>query len=764
MSSETGKILDMISDPVLIINRSRTIEQANRAFLDLQLRTGAEVVGNTCYSVNQGRDTPCPSRDHMCPHEKVFSHGEAIETTRIIPDARGHQRIFHVTAYPIHNKEGDIQKVMKVFRNVTETMAAFDRAASAEDFLQYVLEGIGEGVVLISKDLKIIKANSRYCTMTGRSPDEIRGEHCYFASHRYDRPCFEVGEDCPVIKSFRNGVRTSTMHIHHDAKGLPYYVEINAFPLKNDLGEITSVIETVNNITKHIELKEQLINYESRYRELYNNIPEMLLSLNDTGTILECNRTLLEKLNASRNWIIGKNITDILSQESRDLFLSKKEQCEDALLCSIEVDLLTTKGALLPVELTGKVSFGDTRKTLNLVARDLTDIKRSENEKKVLEAQLLQAQKMESIGTLSAGIAHDFNNILTGLIGYIELLDKETSSGLSKNYLSKSKELLNVASNLTRQLLVIGRKAESEYHPFELNEFMQQFHNTIRRMIEENIEIMLSLSNDPLYIFGDVPQIYQIFMNLMVNARDAMPDGGSITVTTRKISHNAASPLYYHHSGSADLAQITIRDTGTGIPGEIQKRIFDPFFTTKDVGSQKGTGLGLSIVYSVVKSHKGWVDVSSTEGNGAEFTIYLPLTDKRPAMDDHEPADSPSATVRGCVLIVDDEDIILDVVSTSLEQLGCKVVSSLDPDDALKLFRDTQESFDLVIIDKVMPGMSGVDLFLEMKKISPSLKAVLASGYFDEDQEELRKLGFSAFLNKPFNLEQLSRTVSRFLG
>ena len=752
------EFIDAIAEPVLVIDRSYRIEQANAAFLNLCGFRHEEVIGGNCYMISHAEDGPCLMIDTYCPLERVFATGTSVTVTHTHRCKDGSTRVFEVKATPLFGADGKVEKMVELLVDKTESRTARDRMRTAEEFLHSVLDGIGDGVVVVSDDLKIIEANRRYSVMCGIEEERLKGMHCYRASHKSDRPCFESGEECPVIETFRTGVHSRATHVHYDVANSPVYVEINAYPLKDQrTGRVNAVIETINDITEQVRLREQLKKTESSFRELYNGSPEMLFTLDEEGNIIQCNRAMEKTLGFERSWLKGRSVTDILSPEARKRFQERMSGCQLDDICELELEFVTIRGTAIPVEMTANVQAGEGGMIYNVIARDLTERKAAEQEKRLLEAQLLQAQKMEAIGTLSAGIAHDFNNILTGLIGYVELAEKQQDLSRVGQYLTKIKELLMVASNLTRQLLLIGRKAEAEYEVIDLNAFLTEFVATMQRIIEDTIEVKSDLAPQRFFVSGDASQLYQMMMNLVINARDAMPRGGSLHVATRFVEQSEVSGRY-HHVGDADVVMISVRDTGEGIAPENIKKIFDPFFTTKDKTARKGTGLGLSVVYTIVNCHRGWIEVDSEVGMGSEFRIYLPLTDESPAASEITTSLS-SFSSGGTILVIDDEDIILDVVATILEDGGYRVLKASRGEKGIDMFRDNHESIDVVIVDHMMPGMDGIAVFDKLREIDPAVKVVISSGYSSASRDDLLAKGFAGYLKKPYKIDELLQTI-----
>ncbi len=376
-----------------------------------------------------------------------------------------------------------------------------------------------------------------------------------------------------------------------------------------------------------------------------------------------------------------------------------------------------------------------------------------------LETQLRQAQKMEAIGTLAGGIAHDFNNLLMGIQGNISLslLDVDTDSPLAKN-LKKIEQYVQNGVDLTKQLLGFARGGKYEISLLDLNKLLKEqnlmFSRTNKDIVFENE------SNPNLWtVEADRGQIEQVLMNLYLNAVQAMPGGGTLTTRTENviIDQDQYSP-YFVKAGR--YIRITIEDTGVGIDEKIQQRIFDPFFTTKEMG--RGTGLGLASVYGIVKNHEGFINVYSKKGQGARFEINLPASGKV-APNKEKPREE---FVRGqeTVLLVDDEDMIIDVAQRMLDKLGYKVFTARDGKEAIEVFRKHKEEIDAIVLDMIMPKMSGGEAFDRIKEIKPEIKVLLSSGYSINGQaSEILSRGCNGFIQKPFNLQNLSKSLRTIL-
>jgi signal transduction histidine kinase len=393
------------------------------------------------------------------------------------------------------------------------------------------------------------------------------------------------------------------------------------------------------------------------------------------------------------------------------------------------------------------------------VARDITERKRSEEEKKLLEAQLRQAQKMEAIGTLAGGIAHDFNNLLMAIQGNASLMLFD----LDRNHehferLRNIEKLVESGSRLTSQLLGYARKGRYEVRAIDLNQIVQDACETFNRTKKE-IRIQLQLDRHLAPIEADTGQIEQVLMNLLVNAADAMRGGGTVTIRTGNTTHEEMKgKLYNPKPGKYILLAVT--DTGVGMDEKTKERIFEPFFTTKEMG--RGTGLGLASTYGIIKGHGGFIDVDSQPGKGATFLIYLPASAKKVSKTHRGFEKIPRG--QETVLLVDDEDMVLEIGRALLETMGYHVVTAKDGEEAIALYKNGGSGIDLVLLDMVMPGLGGGEVFDRLKTMNPGMKCLLLSGYsIDGEASEIIQRGCDGFIQKPFKLRDLSRSIREIL-
>lgn len=378
---------------------------------------------------------------------------------------------------------------------------------------------------------------------------------------------------------------------------------------------------------------------------------------------------------------------------------------------------------------------------------------------------LIQAQKMEAIGLLASGIAHDFNNILTGVIGFSEMMllraqDKETKETLERIITTAER-----GSDLTRQILLIGRKLPPEKKPIDINIFIEDSFKMLRRMVEENIEVRLSLKKGIPPTNADPSQLTQVLMNLVVNARDAIRGSGIITISSDEAFIDDSYCEQHPDAKTGHYVVLSVRDTGSGIPEDIKDKIFNPFFTTKEKG--KGTGLGLSVTYGIISSHNGWISFYTEKDKGTEFRVYLPALEApgvryEGVRDINIPSISPT-TSSHCILLVDDEEMIRDVGRSIIESLGYRVITASNGKEAIEIYRDKSKEISLIIMDMVMPVMDGMTAFREIKRINPDVKVIISSGYSADKTDILEKEGFAGFINKPYRLSDVAEMIRKVL-
>ena len=378
--------------------------------------------------------------------------------------------------------------------------------------------------------------------------------------------------------------------------------------------------------------------------------------------------------------------------------------------------------------------------------------------RKSLEEQLFQSQKMESIGRLAGGVAHDFNNILTSIMGFAEILklkydDATTVTGRAAEAIYKGSIR---AANLTKQLLGFARGGKYESKPLDINNVIREIINMSEKIFEKSIDVTLNLDEKVKNIEGDLNQINQVFTNLIINAKDAMPTGGKLSFKTENFVLDDDHKDIFPDPKSGDYVKISVSDTGIGMSKQIKDNIFEPFFSTK--GEGKGTGLGLATVYGIIKNHKGYIFCESEPGHGTTFSIYLPATEKKEIAQETK---GKYIKGTGTILVVDDEEFVREMTKNWLKEIGYNVLIAENGLEAVDIYKIRKNEIDLILLDMIMPKMAGKETYSNLKKIDPDVKVIFMSGYNKDDMNSDNYYkDIVGFIQKPFRLEELSKIIS----
>jgi PAS domain S-box-containing protein len=483
--------------------------------------------------------------------------------------------------------------------------------------------------------------------------------------------------------------------------------------------------------------------------------------------IKEVNDRFVKECGSVREDIIGRTCYEITHKVSEPCSSSDhrcpvREVFNTGKAARVEHIHRDRSGGELIVELYVFPLLGEDGKIEHVVelSHNITERKRAEEENKGLQAQLIQAQKIEAIGTLAGGIAHDFNNLLAIIQGNVSLMlfDVDAKQPHYEN-LKRIEKQIQHGSKLTHQILAYARKGTHDVKPINLNELVAESSEAFGRT-RKDTTIYRELTEDLYAIEVDQGQIEQVLLNLYVNATHAMPGGGDLILKTMNVTHDDMKDKMYDPK-PGKYVLLTVTDTGTGMDKETQARIFDPFFTTKEMGGNRGTGLGLASVYGIVKAHAGYIDVESEKGKGTTFSIYLPATEKK--VEKSVEAAGQIIEGSGTILLVDDEELVLEVGSEVLKKLGYTVLEAKGGKEALKIYRENN-TIDLVILDMIMPQMGGGETYDKMKDINPDVKVVLSSGYgIDGQANEILARGCDGFIQKPLHTKELSEKIWEIL-
>jgi PAS domain S-box-containing protein len=493
---------------------------------------------------------------------------------------------------------------------------------------------------------------------------------------------------------------------------------------------------------------------DEKFRLFFQDNPQPMWVF-DRGSLelLEVNQAAIGLYGYTRDELLAMRITDLLPAEDVAAVVEGLRH-EDTLVQPLEWHHRVKGGQLIDVEaMTHQIRYARRHATLAV----LIDVTR----RKQLEAQLLQAQKMEAVGMLAGGIAHDFNNLLTIINGYSQLLLASLTQGdRNRTAVEQIMKAGDRAAALTRQLLSFSRRQSMQPKVLDVNTLVGSLAVMLRRLIGEDIDLRLELAPDAGQVHADAGKIEQVIMNLAVNSRDAMPHGGTLTIQSANVELDENYTATHTRVKPGSYVMLAVNDTGLGMDAETRARLFEPFFTTK--GQGRGTGLGLSIVFGIVRQTGGNLEVASEPGAGTSVRVYLPRVEQ-PAVPETE---SPVAVAeRGTetILLVEDEDMVRKLVRETLEQEGYKILEAADPERALKISRTYEGLIHLMITDVVMPQESGRSLALRLAQHRPDMKVIYMSGYSDASIAGSEELAAAEFLQKPFTPAVLARKVRAVL-
>ena len=518
------------------------------------------------------------------------------------------------------------------------------------------------------------------------------------------------------------------------------------------------------------EAEEKLAQREKQYRLLAENMLDVIWAMTPDLTFTYVNEAVRGLLGYSPEEVTGLPLSDHCDQENLEKMTRAMEKeiakGPEGTGTILEAVLLHRDGSEVPVEIHGRVLFDEENAPVLLqgITRDISERKRAEREHERMSARLVQAQKLESIGTLAGGIAHDFNNILSSIIGYTELAlnEVEKDTGLYQDLVQVCKAGER-AKKLTRQILNISRRQPHAKEPLRINSLAEEALNMLRSTIPASVGIHEHISADPLTVFADATQIHQVIVNLVTNAMHAMAErNGMIEVHIEPVELDGQIAGKYPDAAPGEYVRLTVSDNGEGISADHLDKIFEPYFTTK--AKEEGTGLGLSVVHGIIKAHEGHIAVYSEPGRGTAFHVYLPLARKPGAGGGSLPKKRSLPKGEEDILLVDDEPSIIDVHKRSLERLGYNITAMTDSRKALEEFSAFPERYDLVFTDMAMPKMAGDELARKVKKLRPETPVILCTGFSEKvNKGRTADVQIDGFLMKPIDLARMAGKIREVL-
>ena len=638
-----------------------------------------------------------------------------------------------------------------------ESASLYSKVREAEDNYRSIFENSIEGIFQSTPEGRFLAANPALAGILGYdSPEDLIkmvtdiGRQIYVHPQERARSNEIANENGGLIQHFElEAYRKDQQKI---------WVSLNRRSINDENGESLYWEGSVEDITERKRAENALRESEERYRDLVENAHDIIYSHD-----LEGNYTSINKAGEA---ITGYTVAEALQMSLKDtveaedyvkvLEMMKRKLAGES-VTAYEIEIIAKDGRHIPLEVNTKYVYQ------NGVAVGVQGIARDVTERRNLEEQLRQSQKMEAIGQLAGGVAHDFNNLLTAINGYSSLaLQRVDDDSSIKPYLEEVKKAGDRAANLTRQLLAFGRKQILQPLALDLNSVVSDMNKMLRRLIGEDIALTAKLAPDLRKIKADPGQVEQVLINLVVNARDAMPTGGSLTIETANVHLDRDYASRHVGIQPGRFVMLAVSDTGSGMDETTRARIFEPFFTTKEKG--KGTGLGLSTVYGIVQQSGGSIWVYSEPNQGTSFKVYLPELQNDASANVVESTIDVIETGSETILLVEDEEVVRGLTTNILEGAGYHVIAAGGGAEAAKLCADRNAPIDLLLTDVVMPRTSGKEVADQLTKMQPGLKVLFMSGYTDEAIVHHGVLDANVeFIQKPFTPVALSRKIREVL-
>jgi two-component system cell cycle sensor histidine kinase/response regulator CckA len=746
-----GQALEASPDAQLVLAPDQSVAYANAALHGLFPNLATPPLA----AIAERLESNGRSREEfqrLLAHVAAGRHAVAALAIREPGDVSGW---FNVSVHPLAGRPGySLWRLQDITARHEMEEVIRDEQNKLVDFL----DNAPIGFYSVDGGGRFLFINETLAQWLGGAPDEI----IHSGARLQDFLAADAPQDAPAHAPFdpaAGGPQGGEL-VLKGRQGRIIYASISQTVVQ--AGDDLRTRSVVRDLTPEREWEEALRLSRQRFQRFFANAPVGIALLDRDGRLDEANRALGELLDSSPQELIGEKLVEYLHEDDRGAITAKLAEAASGkvLLAAVEVRLKRSRTAALFVSRLDAGDAGAGGLILHFI--DTT-------EQKNLEIQFAQSQKMQAIGQLAGGVAHDFNNLLTAMIGFCDLLLLRFRPGdPSFADIMQIKQNANRAANLVRQLLAFSRQQTLQPRVLNITDVLAELSHLLRRLIGENIELKMVHGRDLGLVKVDQGQLEQVIINLVVNARDAMPNGGALTVRTRNITNADPTRSGHEIMPPGDYVLVEVADTGMGIPKENLARIFEPFFSTKEIGS--GTGLGLSTVYGIVKQTGGFVFVDSAPGQGAVFSIYLlrhlhgeaAVTTRGEA---GEPVTVHDLTGAGTVLLVEDEDPVRLFSARALRNKGYKVIEAKSGEAALEVIHRATETIDLLITDVVMPRMDGPGLIRVVRETHPDMKVIFISGYTEDSfRKRLDTDAAIHFLPKPFSLKQLATKVKEVMS
>ncbi|VVB90251.1 Methanogenesis regulatory histidine kinase FilI [uncultured archaeon] len=682
------------------------------------------------------------SRNVFYLHLRQVFKTETRQTCEIkLVDQNKNQFNARLESLAMQDGEGKSGQCRTAISDITEHKQMDEALLESEERHRELAESIDEVFYAMDRDLKYIYWNNASEKLTGISSKDAVGKSLI--------ELFPELKGARAEKLYMEVLKThQPQHFVHKylVEGKNLFFEINAYPSKFGISVIAK------NITQHKLAEEQIREQAS----LLDKAHDAIVVRDLKNRFIYWNKGAERLYGWTAEEAIGKNAFELLYKGESPILIKAQKSVIEMGEWSGELHKVTKDGKEIIVESRWTLVHDNEGKPRSILVIN-TDI----TEKKKLEAHLLRAQRMESLGTLAGGIAHDLNNVLTPMMLSLQMLKEKFKDEQSQKLLSILEKNSQRGANLIKQVLSFARGVEGERNPLQAKHIISEVEKVAKETFPRNIEIQTDVQEDLWTIAGDTTQLYQVLMNLCVNARDAMLDGGILRISAKNFFVDKKYARMNTEANVGSYVFIAVTDTGTGIPPEIMDRIFEPFFTTKEHG--KGTGLGLSTSLGIVKSHCGFINVYSKIGKGTTFKVYLPAIKAELQTGDEQQFELPIGQGE-LILVAEDEGSIREVTTSTLETYGYRVLTADDGAQAVMLYAENKDEIKVILMDMMMPVMDGQASIRAIRKINPEVKIIVVSGLTDKDML-LNFADYSnAFLPKPYTTERLLKTLHEVLS
>jgi two-component system, cell cycle sensor histidine kinase and response regulator CckA len=764
-------IFDLSFGFIGLLTPEGALIEANRSALEFAGVQWSDVSGKLFWETPWWTHSP-DLQKQLREAVRIAACGELVRFEATHLDSGGKLHAIDFSLKPVKDEKGLVVLLIPEGRDISERKKAEEALAQSELRFRSIIQSSSDIIVVLDKNGNVTYESPSASLILGYEPGFLLGRSPLFLIHPEDLNMVKK-ELQNVFEGTNKGIPTS--YRLRNADGSWIYLEaVGSNQLQNPA--VCGIVITARDITVRMKFEGALRASEERYRQIANCVPELIWIMDLSGNFTYVNSAVEHTYGWTVEEFLRLNFRDLVtpqyaSKQAADL----DQEIAQALMMpqydrnSVQVfesEEFRKDGSMFWTEVSAAFLWSDDDKPVGIIGmtRDITQRKRAEEEKSQLNTQLMQAQKMESVGRLAGGVAHDFNNMLSAILGYAEiaLIRCAPSDPLCED-LKAIKKAAQRSAELTRQLLAFARKQTIIPRVLDVNETVAGMLKMLMRLIGEEIDLVWMPGAGLWPVKMDPSQIDQIMVNLCVNARDAVGGAGKITIETENTSFDQAYCAVHPGFTSGEYVMVAVSDNGCGITKEVLEHLFEPFYTTKDVG--KGTGLGLATIYGIIKQNNGFINVYSEPGNGTTFKIYLPrLTGTTLESSQESVVKTPKGNGE-LILLVEDEPMILDVSRTMLETLGYEVLAAGASSEALRQAEEHAGGIHLLITDVVMPEMNGRDLSKLLAEIQPGLKCLFTSGYTANAiaHHGIIDEGVN-FIQKPFSLHNLAVKIREVLG